>query len=252
MHGHLNNKSPPPNIVKSFAKIGWHLYSYSDFIQTPAGVGKYGVLIWSLCDGDQVGDSIGSTLASHLRPTLLTRNMIQFWRWDWDEKLLRMYYFITLSNTFSKTAYYTNTWCLTQCAAWADKYRNNYQLKPAQNSEYLHCKMEAFHFVLNLRQSKQITDYYTQVLLRLSKLVPLQLAASTPHRNISTVQLHQKCRNKLFITFINMRTADHHRGQRNLLPVTLNIAIALHCKFYSAADDPVVSQSDLLLVERAY
>ena len=88
--------------------------------------------------------------------------------------------------------------------------------------------MEAFHFVLNLRQSKQITDYYTQVLLRLSKLVPLQLAASTPHRNISTVQLHQKCRNKLFITFINMRTADHHRSQRNQLPVTLNIASQLN------------------------
>ena len=98
--------------------------------------------------------------------------------------------------------------------------------------------MEAFHFVLNLRQSKQITDYYTQVLLRLSKLVPLQRAASTPHRNISTVQLHQKCRNKLFITFINMRTADHHRGQRNQLPVSSNIehciaiALLLCNKFY--------------------
>ena len=145
-HGLLNKLSPPPNIVKSFAKIGWHLYSYSDFIQTPAGVGKYDVLIWSLCDGDQVGDSIGSTLASHLRPTLLTRNMIQFWRWDWDEKLLRMYYFITLSNTFSKTAYYTNTWCLTHCAFWADKYRNNYQLKPAQNLSI--CIVKWKHFIL--------------------------------------------------------------------------------------------------------
>ena len=100
--------------------------------------------------------------------------------------------------------------------------------------------MEAFHFVLNLRQSKQITDYYTQVLLRLSKLVPLQLAASTPHRNISTVQLHQKCRNKLFITFINMRTADHHRGQRNQLPVTLNIASQLH---YCSATSFIVLQT---------
>ena len=79
MHGHLNKLSPP-NVVKYFCK-NWfrpHLQSDSEVIQTPAGVGKYDVLIWSLCDGDSVGDSIRSTLASHLRPTLLTRNIIQF------------------------------------------------------------------------------------------------------------------------------------------------------------------------------
>ena len=32
-----------------------------------------------------------------------------------------------------------------------DKYSNDCQLKAAQKSHYLHCRMEAFHFVLNLR-----------------------------------------------------------------------------------------------------
>ena len=50
-----------------------------------------------------------------------------------------------------------------------------------------------------------------------------------------------------------MRTADHHRGQRNLLPVTVNIiALQLHyCSATSAADDPAVSQSVFTITEKA-